>query len=827
MQDVRFAVRGLRRAPGFTVGVALTLALGVGANSAVFSMLERLYVLQPVGVTNAHDVHRIYGRFSTSAATGSSAGLVASSRFDYPTFSSMQAALGNISNIAAYTLPDSQSVRVGNRVFGVPSTFVSDNYFDVLGVRRELGRFFRRDEGNVATNPHVVVLSDAFWGKEFGRDSGVVGQTLYVAGTPYLVVGIAGKGFAGLELSKADLFVPLGAFVAPPDRGQPWYMSKYGSSLHLIAKVSRRNEPMLTSAATVIERRMNADMRGILPAGARPDSTSEIALAALTIGWGPDGRSTEYVISLRTAGIAVAVLLIACANIGNLLLVRTANRREEIAIRVALGVSPARIVSRFVIEALVLSLLGGAFAILGAQWGGGLMRSTLFPSTDWGTPIVDVYVVAFTFVVAIFVMSAGSVLSVAQAVRMDSAGSIALGHRSGSLGRARLQETLLAAQVAFSIALLAGTGLFVASLLKLQAIPTGFSTNELAFASVRFDGPGDHRAERNGAFPQVAARLAALPGVRGVAFADYPPMQGVSLTPVELPGIEKMLNSPPFYISVSSGYFDVTGVQVVSGRTFTIDDRRGSGGSVIVNEAMAKRFWPHESAVGKCFVIGRRGSQCSTVVGVVSDTRQAHLLETEDKLEYYLPLRAASDSDAVPPGVIIIRVRPRQMDAVEMVARSELRRLLPGAADVRVATMSGAVAVELRPWRLGASMFSAFASLALLVAAVGTYGTMSYWCSKHRHELGVRIALGATAIDIYRLVLKRAIALLGAGIVGGIALAIPLGRVLASLLYETSGSDPRVFALAAMVLGLVGIAASIVPAHRAVRLDPTSSMRAE
>jgi predicted permease len=824
-QDVGVTLRGLRNAPGFTATVVLTLALGVGANAAVFSVLDQLYLREPVGVANASELRRVYERLPANAPMNGSHEVMVIPSFTYATFAATRSELDGRAELAAYSRSDSESIGRGESAVLARVAFVAQNYFAVLGVLPERGRFFASSEAPVESDPGVAVVGYALWNRAFGRDPEIIGRKIEVNKRPFVVIGVAARGFSGIELDQAELFLPLGAFRAPNSNQQPWYKSGIATYFRIVARLPKGDDRQLTAAATIVNRRLNADANGQLLPGTQPDTLSTVVTGPLITALGPADSPKEYAIGLRLAGVAAIVLLIACANIANLLLVRAVQRRHEVAVRLALGVSRAGLLAQFLTEGLVLSTLGGTAAILVAAWGGTALRATILPTTHWAAPALDVTVLSFTLAIALLSGIAAALLPALQGSRVDIVKSLKPGSRGSERTGSRVRSTLLATQTALSVVLLVGAGLFVRSLQKLHDLPIGYAADELAFASVRFDGFEAHRSERVQAYPRAAERIASAPGVVGVALADHAPMLGGSYMPIYLPGIDSTVGAA-FY-SVSPQFFAVAGVRILAGRGLTVDDMRDPGGAIVVNETMARMFWPGESPLGQCVILRKKTSACSRVVGVATDTRMMRILEPKPQAQYFLPLRAAVDSESVAPAAIIVRTHAGGWFAADAIARSELRGLIPNASAVSFVPMTKYLEPELRPWRLGATLFTAFGLLALLVATVGVYGVIAYSFSQRTHELGVRTALGASVRDTYELVLGEAFRLTAIGVAMGVVLALALGKLIASLLYATSARDPLVIAIAATILVAVGIAASLLPAWRAARTDPMIALRAE
>jgi putative ABC transport system permease protein len=827
-QDTAHAVRSLIKSPGFTATVIVTLALGVGANAAVYSVLQRIYLREPAGIVKGSELRRVYERLPAKASMNGSDHEMYYPWFGYAEFAAIHEELHGHADLALYSPTDSVSVGKGDDAIPARSTYVTGDYFSTLGLSPARGRFFAANETAVESNPGVAVIAYALWERAFAKDPSVIGRTVHVGKRPFVVVGVASREFSGLDLNKAELFLPIGAYVDRPQNGKPWYTAPLASSFRMVARVPHGNDHQLLAIGTTINRRFSADMRGQMPVGSHPDTLTSIVTGPIIAALGPDDKPKEYAVGLRIAGVAAIVLLIACANIANLLLVRASQRRHEVAIRLALGVSRARLAAQFLTEGIVLACAGALGAIAFAAWGGTALRQLILPTTHFATPAVDLTVLGVTLALALLTGLAATFAPMIGGTSVDIVKSLKPGVRGTGCGRSRVRTVLLASQTALSLVLLAGAGLFVRSLQRIHSTPFGYAADELAFATLRFEssaGFDSHRAERIAAFPRAAERVANVPGVVGVALVQNAPLLAGSMMSVWKPDADSAMR-PPYYNSVSPEFFAVSGVRILAGRALSIDDRRGSGGSLVVNTAMANVFWPGESPLGKCVILGKRTDGCSTVVGVSEDEPVMQLLDRKPQPQYFIPMRATVDSESTAPGAIIVRTRAGEWHAADALVRSELHRFAPTAA-VTYNPMMKYLESELRPFRLGATIFSAFGLLALLVAGVGVYGVIAYSFSQRTHELGVRAALGATGADTYRLVLGEALRLTAFGVAAGVALSLALGRLVAGLLYNTSANDPTVIVAAAVLLSAAGLAASLLPAWRASRSDPMEALRSE
>jgi predicted permease len=684
---------------------------------------------------------------------------------------------------------------------------VTHDFLSVLGVNPAQGRFFAADEGAVDTPARVVVLSHDFWAEAFGAAPGIVGGSVAINDTAYTVIGVAEQGFRGLDVSMTDVFLPLGTY---PDVGQPalglsWF-EWGGSLLRAVARLSTPDaEAVLTGRATAGYRAQPEIPRYLI------DRTNVVLAGPIVQARGPGQLEGPIPISIRTAGVAAVVLLIACANVASLLLVRATRRRRELAVRLTLGVSRGRLFGQLLTESVALGSVAGAAACLVGVWGGSVLRGLLLPSVAWARPLVESRTVLLVMLVA---AGGGLLAGLAPALsgsKADASSALKSGaHGSGGrwLGARSL---LLVVQGALSIVLVVGAALFVRSLGRLDALDLGYDTDRLVRASVTMRGERPNAA----AIRETSERIAALPGVTGVALASSMPMSGWSGATVYIAGRQMPLTDPSaIFIRVTPEFFEVAGMALQEGRTF----ERGEGAVAVVNETLARTLAPGGSAVGQCLLLGDADAECTRVIGVSEDARRGQILE-EQRPQFFVPLNEGRET------AILARFsgdgRP-----IAAAARSKLERTFePGI--VRVERMSDALATQLRPWRLGAQLFSGFGLLALVVTSVGVYSVMAYTVSQRTHEMGVRIALGARVHDVLRLVLRDGLRVIGLAIAVGIVAALVLGRLVASLLYRVTPRDPVAMGAAAAVLLAVGLLACLIPAWRAARVDPVRALSAE
>ena len=812
-QDLRYAVRGLGRSPGLVVAVVVTLGLGLGANAAIFSIVDRLFFRVPGGVVRAGEIRRIYqtGRDELGKP-------VTFPYFSFPLSEDVTHAIGSRARIAAYQLDGDVTLGRGDGAPKLAVVWTGPGYFDVLGVRAERGRLLAPDELAIRSNARVAVVSDAFWRSHLGADPAVLGRSIELDKQRYTIVGVAQPEFTGIDVDAVDAWVPLAAFTGFAG-SVDWRTTRETYWIQLIARLAAGTDDReIASAAT-------AGARSSERAARRADSLLTITTGPIIAARGPGLREKAIPITTRLAGVALVVLLIACANVANLLLARAMRRRREIAVRLALGISRRRLMAQLVAESALLAIVAALGALLIGTWGGVALRAALMPDTHWGGAVLSPLTVAVVVLAALGCGLAAGIAPALQATRPDLTSALKQGAREGTVHRSRLRSALIVVQAALSVVLLVGAGVFVRSLVRVEGVDLGYDADRLVFARATWDG---HAEERGAVLAEVGERLRRMPGVEHVALASIPPMRGFSMTNLFIPGRDSLPTTAygfPTFSEVSPEFFATTGTRILRGRAFTPDDRAGAPQAVIVNETMARAAWPGEDPIGQCVHFGTRTSPCAMVVGVAEDAHRGEVVE-HPTMQYFVPLDQPLFKGHDQRGVLIVRTPPERSAAVAAAARQLLHERMPGA-ELHVQRMADLLAPEYRPWRLGAALFSALGLLALLVAAVGVYSAVAYVFSQRTHEIGVRMALGARAADVLRLVVGEGVRLVGVGVVVGCLLALAAGRLIASMLYGTSPHDPVVMAGVALVLLLVAAAASLTPAWRAARVDPAEALRAE
>ncbi|HKO14609.1 MAG TPA: ADOP family duplicated permease [Gemmatimonadaceae bacterium] len=827
LADARFAARALSRTPGVTVAIVLTLALGLGANAAIFSVLDRIFFRMPAGVAAPESVLRLY-----EVPEHPNPVLPALPLYGYPKYASIRAAIGDAAQVTTYA-PTSRA-RLDDGEPQAFSSFVGAGFFSLLGVRPALGRFFAPDEERLTNPSDVVVLSYDYWQNRFGGDHAVLGRQLRIDDRPYTIIGVAQQGFAGVDLDVTDFWRPLSSFRLPSASGSEptWYQQHNMYFLNILIRPARE------ASASAVAARATAGLRRDARLAPSDDSLATAVTGSLIASRGPAKPRREFALSVLIAGVALIVLLIACANVANLLLARATRRRPEVALRLAMGISRGRLVRMLLTESVLLAVLAGAAAYVAAVWSGGLLRGVLLPDAHWQAEVHGARLVAFTIGAALFAACATALVPAFQSARTDLTIALKSGAREGGGHRSRLRTLLVIAQSAAAALLVIGAGLFVRSLHNITSQRLGYDVDRLALVTPAVPKGLSGTPAEAAAARELAARLAPMPSIERTALVRHPtPGTSVLQGPFRENGDTLVHHGQlsPGVSAVSASFFSTVGMRVLLGRIFGPSVGESAPAEVVINNAMARAYWPGTNPVGQCIRFDKQpASPCYTIVGIVETARlaqsserggdQMELLE-KPQPEYYLPI----DAPAVRQfgaSWIVVRVAPGHIADVGPAVRPLIARRADGS-EGRVLIMSDMLAPQLHAWRLGAWLFTALALLALIVAAMGVFSTLMYTTVQRTHEIGVRMALGARRSDVARVVIRSGVVLAGAGVVLGVVLAIAFGRVVASLLYGVTPHDPATIAGAGAVLVVVSVIAAAVPAWRATRVDPVVALRAE
>ena len=813
IQDLKYGARMLVRSPAFTLIAALSLALGIGANTAIFSLVNAV-LLRPIPV---EDAARLASVFTTDQRNP---GNLPISHLNYKDLRDQNQVF---SGMAAFTFAQ-VNWATGKESQQIQAQVVSGNYFSVLGTQPSLGRAFLPEE-DLRPTP-VAVVSHAFWEQSLASDPAIVGRTMTINRTPFTIIGVAPQHFAGTLLGAGPaLWVPMSMHdVVQP--GFEWYEQRRGLFLFAFGRLKpgvtvQQAGANMQSVFSQLEQAYPVDNKG---RGAG-------AVALLDARLNPNGQGGAQVVQISVILMTVVgiVLLIACANIANLLLARANRRRREIAIRLALGAGRIRLVRQLLTESILLSVIGASAGLVLAYW-----LTDALAAADLPLPIpldgnlsLDGRVLGFTALLAIATGVLFGLAPALQASRPDVVPVLKNETVPSSGGRGILRgngrHLLVVSQVALSLLSLVAAGLFLRSLREAQSIDTGFETRGVLVMNFNLGREG-YTPERGQLFyQQVVDRMAEVPGVQHAAIAQNPPLAGGFLRSVFPEGMDTTAQNRILVQvnTVSAGYFETIGIPVVRGRGFNSADVAGAPTVVVINQTMAERFWPGQDAIGKRFKFF--GDEAfTTVVGVARNAKYNGV--AEDPIPFiYQPLR----QNYTPQAALHVRSAGEAASLAAPVRRL-VQEIDPTLAVFNIRTLEDQVAQSLAPLRINVIVLTTFGVLALLLASIGLYGVASYSVTQRTREIGVRMALGAQPSSVLGMVLGRGLLLVGIGLAVGLAAALGLASVMPpELLPNVSARDPLTLVVTSATLGLVAVVATLVPARRATKIDPLLALRSE
>ena len=799
VRDLHYALRTLRRSPGFTLTAVLTLAFGLGVNTAIFTLVYGI-ALRPLPVGHPD---RVVTLFQEMRGKVSRAVFGTPTMISYPEYRDYRDAARTLSGLAAYG--EIGVSAAGEETVPVQGQLATCNYFQVLEVPMALGRPFSPEECARPGAGPVVVVSDGFWRRRLGSDPSVLGKPLTLNRRVYTIVGVAPRGFAGTELQAAEFWAPVTM------QGQLWELdwlaNREASWLTAIGRLAPGVSPEQARAELeLVARRGDAS---------NPGRTTTVVLNRGTLTNNPEMRRLGRVVAVAALTLVGLVVLMACANVMNLLLARAAARRREIGVRLSLGAGRRRLVAQLMTESGLLALLGGGAGLLLARWLPPLLVRAL-PGPELTVNLEpDARIFLYAFLLAALAALGFGLLPALQASRLDLA-AVLKGDAAEGEGRSRagrLRNSVVALEVAGSLLLLIVGGLLTRGVLRARTIDPGYETRNLLVVETELRQAGYDEPRAAAYMRELSDRLAALPGVETVAATGALPLTGRRNTGIRSDGQDVTV----LWNVVSGSYFRAMGIPLLRGRTFRADEpRAGSPIPAVITPAFARRFFPEGDPLGRQFMTSTDTVRYE-VVGVAADVRSSSLAELDgpsfyeaanaDKPEGRLLLRTAGD-----PGAL----RAAAAQAVRSLDRNVL---------ASVETMEERLARWRQPVEVGALLASLLGLLAALVAVVGVYGVVSYAVSRRTREIGVRVALGARRGDILRLVFRQGLVPVAAGAAIGMALAAGAGRVIRGALYGVSGLDPLAFL---GMLGLLLLAASVamlLPARRAARVDPAVTLR--
>ena len=812
MQDLKYGARMLVKNPGFSLVAVLSLALGIGANTAIFSLINAI-LLRPLPVENAGTL------VAVSTTDQRNPGNLQLSHLNFRDLRSQNAAF---TDMAAFSF-NGLNFSNGTESQQIAAQIVTANYFSLLGVHLPLGRGFIQSEEDQRVP--VAVLGAGFWQRTLGADPAIVGKTITLNRTPYTVVGVAPRGFTGTLLGGGpDVWLPITRELAPVI---DWFDGRRGLWLFGVGR--------LKPGVTIDQARSNlksvfATLATTFPADNKGRSVAVVPLLEARLNPGGQGPNLVVQVSSLLMVIVGIVLLIACANIANLLLARASKRRREIAIRLALGAGRGRLVRQLLTESVMLSVLGGAAGLLLAYWTLNALIGVRLPlpiALD-NSIATDTRVLFFTLALS---LATGVVFGLAPALQASRADVVPVlknelvpsaGARRGLRSFLSLRQGLVIAQVALSLISLIAAGLFLRSLRHQQQLDPGFQTAGVLVANFNLARSG-YTADRGQLFfDQLVDRVAAQPGVVHAAIATGAPLAGGLARSVFPEGMDTTSRDRVLVQvnAVGDGYFETLGIPILRGRAVTRADTLLTPRVVVVNETMAQKFWPGQDALGKRFKFFG-DADYSTVVGVAKDSKYNAIAEAPIPFIYEafrqryasaatLHLRTAGDAGRLAGAV-----------------RHEVQKIDPAVPVFNPVTLEQQVSASLQPQQMNVVLLGFFGGLALLLAAIGLYGVTSYSVSQRTREIGVRMALGADPRHVLRLVLGHGMLLVGLGIAVGLTVAVAGAGVLSALVVGVDPRDPMTLAGTAAVLAVVALLANYLPARRATRIDPLIALRTD
>jgi putative ABC transport system permease protein len=816
-QDLRYAIRGLRLKPGFAVAVILTLGLGIGANATMFGIVDRLLFRPPAYLIAPDRASRLYiaTMYRGEENVRSFVGYRRYLDFKEMTtsYDAMTPFYWNHMAVGMGEATREMNVGVG-----------AADLWKMFSVKPVIGRFFTEAEDVPPDGSRVVVLSYAFWQTQFGGRKTVLGSTIDIGPSKYTIIGVAPEGFNGFSNDPLVAFIPVSAASAKMGSTKyPWY-STY--NMTWFETFARRKPGVTATAASAdlnnayqrsYKKNLELNPRSTPFNIAKPRAFTGPVLKDRGPNEGSDAKVATWLV-----GVAAMVLLIACANVANLLLARALRRRREIAVRIALGVSRARLLMQLATESFLLALLGGLAGLAITQWGGTIMRKALLDQSDTGpSAFTDPRLLGVAGLLAVVAGLLTGLAPLFQTGREDVSSALKAGAREGHVHRSQLRTALLVGQAALSVVLLVGAGLFIRSLVNVQNVRMGYDAEHLLWVQPHMRGMKTDSVQSVQMLHGMLERAQAIPGVEHAARALTVPFWSTWEYDLYVAGIDSVNKLGDFTLQAASpDFFATMGTRIIRGRAFTAADGEHTPRVMVIGESMARKIWPSEDAIGKCIRVNADTMPCTTVVGIAEDVRRGKISETE--MHYYMPI----DQFHAQEGGLFVRTSGTASKKTDQVRR-ELQRLMSGVSYVTVTPMSTIIAPEIRSWKIGAIMFAVFGALALVLAAIGLYSVIAYNVTQRTHEMGVRVALGAQARDVIRLIVREGLRIVIPGVVLGAVIALVAGKWVAPLLFQVSPKDPPVLVTVVVTLIAVAIAASWIPATRAARVDPNEALRAD
>jgi predicted permease len=821
--SVGFALRSIRRSPGFAAAIVLILGLGIGANAVMFGVVDRLLLSPPQHIRNADAVRHLYVQ-----REGFQGRPEMSRTLSYPDYLDL-AGVEAFEQVAAYAGPRSVTLGSGETAERIRAGSASWSLFPLLGVVPNAGRFFIPEEDALDASP-VALLSQEFWERRYGADPSIVGSSLDIGSVSWEIVGILPAGFTGAELSPVDVWLPITRAQQDAMGDSEWMDGPYARYWWWLRAVVRVRDGVSDEIAHQQATAAHRGGREEMIAAGQYDADVQLVLAPVIAARGPT-PAAEARVAAWLAGVSVIVLLIACFNVANLLLARAARWQREIAVRMALGISRGQLLAQLLTESLVLSTLGAVAALVVGHWGARVLHKVLLPDVAFTDAGLGSRLLLFIGVTTLLTALLAGMLPAVRATRAEVADALRGGGRGIAHASGRTRTVLLVAQAALSVLLLIGAGLFVRSLSGAQGVDLGFDAEHVLVVRPEWNGnPPDERRQQ--VLTEAVDRLRGLPDVSYAGLGVAIPFQtSYALDGLRVPGLDSLPSHPdggPYANRAGPGWFEAMSLEIIAGRGFTPEeDAEDAAPAVVITESLAAALWPGESALGRCMVWETEempNPPCTTVVGVVENFRRQEISEPSPHFAYFL--NQGHYVFRGPAEAIMVRTTGDVTASMEDVRRA----VGTTSSEIRfpvVTPLMDNVEPQLRPWRLGASMFSLFGLLALVVAGVGLYSVLAFDVALRRAELGIRAALGASRSTLVGMVVRRALTLVGAGVALGAAVTLVGAPLLEPLLFGVSPRDPVVYLMVVSMLAAVAALAGWIPARRVARVDPRTALEAD
>ncbi len=815
-QDLRFAFRQLRRAPSFAVTAVLTLALGVGANTAIFSLVNSL-LLKPLPVASPSQLASLGQRQNHGPLLP---------QFSWPEFKQIRdQSRDSFSDVFVHALGLDGFATGGQQPQRIMTAYVSGNFFQGLGLTPVVGRLLLPSEGEVLGSDPVMVLSYDFWKEKFNGDPGVVGRQATINGHPFTIVGVAPKGFVGVQsFVKTAAYMPLSTLTlegTPVDQITSWTGRGFTIYARLRPGVSFKQA---TAGLNVVAQNLNRE---------HPDAEKKLELQALpesAMRIATGDPNTMTIMAALFLSLAAMVLLLACVNVANLVLVRATVREREMAIRSALGAQRSRLIRQMITESLTLALIGGGMGVVLGVWATSLLGH-INPHADLPINLAfnfDWRIFLYSFAIALL---AGIVVGLVPALRIAKSNVnhvLHEGSRGISRGRHWMRDGLVAMQIAGSLVLLVITGLFVRSLSAMQTMDFGFKPDHVLNLALDSHEIGMNDAQSGELAKNILLRLRQIPGVEAVSHSDSVPMGYLNNggDTLIIDGAQHETDPSAFgagYNVVSPDYFNVMGIGLVRGRVFTDADDAHSQDVAVISESTAKKYWPGQDPIGRTFRMASRKDQKLEVVGIVRDAEFQIFGGGKTRPYFFIPYAQA------PPGFSLMVFQLRTDGdplAFALTAEKTIHSVAPSLPVFQVQTMrQGIYSLNgLLLFQIGATLAAMMGGLGLTLAVVGLYGVVSYAAGRRMHEIGLRMALGASRSDVFKMIYRQSIVIVAGGLGVGLVLAFLVAQAAGSFVM-VSVRDPSTYAVVAAILALAALGSSYLPARRAMAVEPMAALR--